>query len=97
MAELTSKLSKLAAAAAVVGLMAGCSVTSEQLEEVRTAAEQAQAEAAEAKALAEQANAKAAAAESTANGAMQTAEDAKTCCEETNAKIDNMFKKAMQK
>jgi hypothetical protein len=87
----------LAAAAAVVGLMAGCSVTPEQLEEVRTAAEQAQAEAAEAKALAEEANARAAAAEGTANGAMRTAEEAKDCCDATNAKIDNMFKKAMQK
>jgi hypothetical protein len=92
-----SKLSKLAAAAAVVGLMAGCSVTPEQLEEVRTAAEQAQAEAAEAKALAEQANARAVAAEAAAVESMGAAEAAQVCCDETNAKIDNMFKKAMQK
>jgi murein lipoprotein len=74
----------------------GCATSAEQqslrseIDEVRALAEQAAADAAAAKQAA-------AAAQSRADAAMDTASGAKTQSEETEAKIDRMFKKAMYK
>lgn len=73
---------------AASGLVFGCATTQQkelqsQLDEVR--------------AMAEKAAADAAAAQSTANTAMDTANAAKAQSEQSEAKIDRMFKKAMYK
>ncbi len=86
---------KALALVAAGGLMAGCATTGQQemrteLDEVRAIAEQAAADAAAAR---EAANA----AQATANNALDTAASARTQSEQTEAKIDRMFKKAMYK
>ena len=73
------------------GLMFGCASMHEQdLAEVRSIAEQARADAAAATQAAAEAQAR-------ADAAMQTAADAKAQSDETESKIDRMFKKAMYK
>jgi murein lipoprotein len=91
MVKLNTRLTRVAAVMAVFGLMAGCATAAkEEGMDAMKAAEQAQKEAAQAKALASDANAK-------ANQALKIANEAKAQSEATDAKIDNMFKKAMQK
>lgn len=77
------------------GLLFGCASTQEtelgqQLDEVRAIAEQAAADAAAARAAADTAQNRADEAAATANSAKQQSQD-------TEAKIDRMFKKAMYK
>lgn len=95
MRDLTARLLKATAAAALVGLMAGCATT--KSDDVRPIAEQAQSEASEAMATALEAKQAAERAQQTANEALRTAQEAKAMSEATDAKIDRMFKKAMQK
>jgi murein lipoprotein len=80
---------------AASGLLFGCATTQQadlqaQIDDVRAIAEKAAADAAAAKQAA-------AAAQSRADAAMDTATSAKAQSEETEAKIDRMFKKAMYK
>jgi murein lipoprotein len=78
-----TKIRYLAAALAVSALvMGGCASTS-QLDEVRATAEAAKRTAAEAKATADRAAADAA--------------EANRCCQDTNQKLDRVFKKSMYK
>lgn len=86
---------KALALVATSGLMFGCATTGQQevrseLDEVRALAEQAAADAAAAREAA-------AAAQATANEALDTAAGARAQSEQTEAKIDRMFKKAMYK
>lgn len=87
---------KLAAIISVAGLMTGCASTSDidnlqsQIDALNGKISTASADAASAKAAAAEAAAKAAAAEAAANRAAQYAQD-------TNSKLDNMFKKSMMK
>lgn len=80
---------------AASGLLFGCATTQQsdlrgEIDQVRAIAENAAADAAAAKAAA-------AAAQARADAAMDTATSAKTQSQETEAKIDRMFKKAMYK
>lgn len=80
---------------AASGLLFGCATTQQpelsgEIDQVRAIAEQAAADAAAAKEAA-------AAAQARADAAMDTANSAKAQSEETEAKIDRMFKKAMYK
>ena len=70
------------------GLLFGCATT--QQKELRSELDQVRA-------IAEQAAADAAAAQASADAAMDTASGAKAQSEQTEAKIDRMFKKAMYK
>ena len=82
---------KTLAILALCGLTFGCATTQQQdLAEIRAIAEKAAADAATA-------NQAAAAAQSRADAAMDTAASAKAQSEETEAKVDRMFKKAMYK
>lgn len=83
------KLAIAAGVAAVATIGVGCATTSD-LEQIRTTAQEAKTAAANAQSTADQASADAAA-------AMRAAEDANTCCQDTNEKIDRMFKKSMYK
>jgi murein lipoprotein len=83
------KLAIAAGVAAVASMGVGCATTSE-LEQVRTMAQDAKTAAANAQSTADKASADAAA-------AMSKADEANTCCQNTNEKIDRMFKKSMYK
>ena len=83
------KLAIAAGIAAVATMSVGCATTSE-LEKVKTMAQEAKTAAANAQSTADQASADAAA-------AMSKAEEANTCCQNTNEKIDRMFRKSMYK
>ncbi|WP_305910080.1 Lpp/OprI family alanine-zipper lipoprotein [Methylomarinum sp. Ch1-1] len=90
------KAIKLAAVVAVAGLMTGCASTSDidnlqsQIDTLKSQISSASSDAASAQAAAAEAAAKAAAAEAAANRAAQYAQD-------TNSKLDRMFKKSMMK
>jgi murein lipoprotein len=80
---------------AASGLMFGCATTGQEemrseLDEVRALAEKAAADAAAAREAT-------GAAQATASEALDTAASAKAQSEQTEAKIDRMFKKAMYK
>jgi murein lipoprotein len=93
-----------------LGLIGGCATTKD-LEAVRAIADKAVADAAAAKAAADKAGAAAAKAQSTADGAKSSADtavssadaaksaagSANACCQDTQTKIDRMFKKSMYK
>jgi len=82
---------RLVVVMAASGLMFGCATTQQQdLAEVRAIAEQASADAAAAKQTAADAQAR-------ADAAMDAAASAKAQADETESKIDRMFKKAMYK
>jgi outer membrane murein-binding lipoprotein Lpp len=76
-------------AAATLLLMAGCAST-DAIDEVRGMAQQAQQEASEARRIANEAMSRAERAEQTANAANQRSM-------ETDAKLDEMFRRAMLK
>jgi murein lipoprotein len=95
-----------------LGVLGGCaSVSKEELDAVRATASKAVADAAAAKTAADNAAAAAAKAQSTADAAKSTADAAKSssdaakssaeaanaCCQDTQTKIDRMFKKSMYK
>lgn len=88
---MNESLTRLGVVTALCGLMFGCATTQQtDLDEVRAIAEQAMADAAAAKQAAADAQA-------SADAAMDTAASAKAQSQETESKIDRMFKKAMYK
>ncbi|NOT11958.1 MAG: hypothetical protein HOP23_09025 [Methylococcaceae bacterium] len=90
------KLMKLSMVALVASLVVGCATNGDienlqsQVDGLKTSVAQASSDAAAAQSAAADAASKAAAAESAANRAAQYAQD-------TNSKLDNVFKKSMQK
>ena len=90
------KVVKLSMIALAVSLVAGCASTSDienlqsQIDGLKTSVAQASSDAASAQSAANDAASRAAAAESAANRAAQYAQD-------TNSKLDNLFKKSMLK
>lgn len=86
-------------------LLGGCATVSEaELETIRSdiraaqgTADQALSEAQAARSAADSASREAASAQATANDARSIAQDAKAATEATDARIDQMFKKAMMK
>ncbi len=88
------RTARFAVLASVIGLGGGCATTPEantpEAESLRAMVEEAKQAAAEARAAAEQAQA-------TADKALRTAEGANRCCQDTNEKIDRMFKRSMYK
>lgn len=92
-----TKLVKISALALALGLVGGCGVTQEQLDEVRATADTALSEARAAQVRANNAHtvaSEAAYAASEAQGSLQTALE---CCNENSARLDRMFEKAMMK
>ncbi len=81
---------------AASALLFGCA-TSSDLDEVRSLAQQASTDAAAAKQAAAAADQAAGAAQVRADRAMDAAASAKAQSEQTESKIDRMFKKAMYK
>lgn len=93
-----------------LGVLGGCASTKD-LEAVRATADKAVADAAAARAAADKAAAAAAKAQSTADAAKSSADaavssadaaksaagSANACCQDTQTKIDRMFKKSMYK
>lgn len=92
---MTMNLSSALRAAALVvaaAVATGCaSVTPEQLEEVRAAAQAAQNAADAAQRAANEARQTASGAQNTANQALRAAQEAQSCCDQTNQRIDRMF------
>ena len=88
------KTARVAVLASIIGLGSGCATTSEtntsEAESLRAMVEEAKQAAAEARAAAEQAQA-------SADKALRAAEGANRCCQDTNEKIDRMFKRSMYK
>jgi murein lipoprotein len=90
------KVIKLSMIAMVASLVVGCATNSDienlqsQIDGLKTSVAQASSDAQSAQSAAADAAAKASAAESAANRAAQYAQD-------TNSKLDNMFKKSMMK
>lgn len=80
---------KVSIIAATIALVAGCA-SQQELEEVRSAAAQAQA-------TANQALQASAAAQDTANQAQTTANEAKRIAEDANERVDRSFRKSMYK
>ena len=88
-----SRTLKVTTLAALIGLTAGCANNSEltkSVEAAKAAAESAQQTAEAAKSAADRA-------QQTADQALQSAGEANACCQQTNEKIDRMFKKSMEK
>lgn len=83
--------------AGTVALATGCGVTSEQIEELRALAQQAQQTADGAQSAAAAAQSAADSANSKADSALSAANDANNCCRRNSEKMDRMFEKAMQK
>jgi len=90
---------KIITLAAFVALSSGCA--SQQLTkdvaDAKALAEAANRAAESARSAADQALQKAEQAQQTADQALQSAGEANACCQETNQKIDRMFKKSMEK
>jgi Alanine-zipper, major outer membrane lipoprotein len=95
-----------------LGVLGGCAtVSKEEFQAVKATADKAAADAAAAKSAADKAAAAAAKAQASADAAKSTADAAKTsadaaksaadvanaCCQDTQTKIDRMFKKSMYK
>lgn len=90
-------LMQVSVLALVLGLLGGCAVTPQQLDEVKAMAQKAND-------TADAASSQASSALSTANEALDTArkaqsaaENALDCCNANSSKIDRMFEKAMRK
>lgn len=81
---------------AAVLMLGGCATTKE-VADLRASVQSASDSAAAAKSTADAAMKEAAAARAAAERAEKAAMDAKAAAEATDAKIDNMFKKSMQK
>ncbi|MFU8896294.1 MAG: alanine-zipper protein [Gammaproteobacteria bacterium] len=87
-----------------LGVMSGCAVSQQDLDAVRTTAEQALNEARAAKTTADAANASAdearrvaTNAQNTANRAAQAASEAQACCAANTGRIERMFERTMSK
>ena len=78
-------------------LMLGGCATTKEVKELRASVQSASDAAAAAKSTADAAMKEASAARAAAERAEKAANDAKAAAEATDAKIDNMFKKSMQK
>lgn len=94
---------KLAALAAVTGLALGCA-SQQEIQEIRSIAEEAQRTAQQAEntasaaqSTAQQAQETAANAQDAAERAQRLAEDAQQCCRANEEKINRMFEKSQQK
>lgn len=74
---------KISLALVLAAMITGCAVTQEDLNAVRTEAQQAQTMANNAQATADQ--------------ALQTAQDAQACCSANEEKLDRMFRRSMMK
>ena len=89
---------RVAAVVAGIAIMTGCaSVTTEQLDQVRSAAQAAQTAADNAQRAANEARQMASGAQTTANQALQAANAAQACCDATNQKVDRMFEQVQRK
>lgn len=82
--------------AAATGITGGCASTSD-IDAIRALAEEAKADAAQAQRSADAAGSTADEALRKAESAQAEARDAGACCEQTNEKIDRMFKRSMYK
>lgn len=92
-----TKLVKISALALALGLIGGCGATQEQLDEVRSTAETALAEAKSAQQRADNAHSVASEAAYAASEAQKSVQTALDCCNENSARLDRMFEKAMAK
>lgn len=92
-----TKLVKISALALALGLIGGCGVTQEQLDEVRATAETALSEAKAAQSRADNAHEVASEAGYAASEAQKSVQTALECCNENAARLDRMFEKAMAK
>lgn len=88
---------KVSVLAMALGLLAGCGVTQEQLDEVRAIAERAQSQAASAQSRADNAHTVASEATYAASEAQKSVQTALECCNENRARLDRMFERAMAK
>jgi len=91
-----SRMLAIVAATSIVVGLGGCATTSE-LNNLRAEVDAVKADASSAKAEAAAASQTANAAKAMASDAVNTANEAKATSEETETKIDRMFKKAMYK
>jgi uncharacterized protein HemX len=82
MSTMSKKMMGAAFVALAMGLTAGCATTG-QVEEAKTMASEAKQAAMDAQAAAAR--------------AQKSADQANACCQDTNAKLDRMFKKSMYK
>ena len=92
-----TKFVKISALALALGLVAGCGVTQEQLDEVRSTAETALSEAKSAQNRANNAHTVASEAAFAASEAQKSVQTALKCCNENSDRLDRMFEKAMMK
>ena len=92
-----TRLGLLAAVSLAAVLMLGGCATTKEVEKLRADVQQATSAAAGAQQTADAAMKEAAAARAAAERAEKAAMEAKAAAEATDAKIDNMFKKSMQK
>lgn len=90
-------LLKVSILALSLGLVGGCAVTPEQLDEVRATADQALAEAQAASRRANNAHTVASEAAFAAAEAYAASAAALVCCNENSDRLDRMFQKAMTK
>ncbi|MCG8325851.1 MAG: Lpp/OprI family alanine-zipper lipoprotein [Thiotrichales bacterium] len=96
--NMQTKLVKASLLAISVALLGGCStITVEQLNEVRSIATSAAADANQAMGIANNALNASNEANLTALEAQRTAELALECCNDNSSKLDRMFQKAMMK
>jgi murein lipoprotein len=91
-----TRILAMVAAAGMVASLGGCATTS-QLNDLQAEVDAAKADASAAKAEAAAASKTANEARAMASDAVNTANEAKATSEETETKIDRMFKKAMYK
>lgn len=91
------KLVKVSILTMALGLVGGCGVTEEQLDEVRATAETALSEARSAQSRADNAHEVASEAAFAASEAQKGIQTAMDCCNENSARLDRMFEKAMKK
>lgn len=97
--KLTTVL-KVATIASIIGITTGCASSGEMkqmMEDTKAAAESARQSADTALRTAQDAKSSADRAQQTADQALQSAAEANNCCQQTNEKIDRMFKKSMEK
>jgi murein lipoprotein len=93
----TARLGLIATVSLAAVLALGGCATTKEVEQLRADVKQASSAAASAQQTADKAMQEAAAARAAAERAEKAAMDAKAAAEATDAKIDNMFKKSMQK
>ena len=90
-------LMQISAIALALGFLGGCATNTEQIDEIRSMAEEAQATANNASSQASRALSTANQALDTARRANSRAQEALECCNTNSDKIDRMFEEAMSK